>query len=288
MIKRDAATNIVYAIRNFQNADYSEDYKRDIKSVGLNLILILIESQLHTAPLEKIPTSIIEKFLKSYYQENRRSGTYENKRKTLNSIFQFLVTAKELSQNPMLNIERKKMPVKSKYLFSAEELQKVFGFLKIECPDFHLYALICHHVLVKRITTEARNISKGDFDDDFNEITLSVDGQSKKRGIPTELRKILVKKGLGKLRREENIFTGSADPYSRHYFNKQWSKIRKKMLDKGIISHLDYDIDVFFDCAVLEEFKKKKDISHIRQLLGFTTLFKTRYYLETLTELEVA
>ena len=53
--------------------------------------------------------------------------------------------------------------------------------------------------------------------------------------------------------------------FNRHYFNKKWLKIKQSLLENAIISHSEYDIDVFFD-------------------MGFTTPFKTVYYLESIID----
>ena len=169
-------------------------------------------------------------------------------------------------------------------MFTDQELSAVFNYLKSNFSDFYVFANINYYVLYKKITTLSREIKKGDFSDEFSTLKIMCDGKEITLTVDQELRTILLEQGIDKLKNDLNIFSKNIESFNRHYFNKKWLKIKNELFKNAIISHLDYDIDVFFDSAVHRYYEKNKDIKRIQSLLGFTTPFKTVYYLESIID----
>lgn len=285
MKKSDAAQSIALSINHYLDGEFSDDYKRDIKNVGTSFIFYLVTKNLHTIALKDLEIEIIEGFLNSYYDESTNNkGTYENKRKTLRSIFKYCVDQKIIPINPFDHIEIKQIERTRKNLFTDQELSSVFNHLKSNFSDFYVFASINYHVLYKKITTLSREIKKGDFSTDLSTLQLMSDGKEITLTVDQELRTILLEQRIDKLNNDLNIFSKNKESFNRHYFNKKWLKIKQSLLENVIISHSEYDIDVFFDTAVHRYYKKHKDIKRIQSKLGFTTPFKTVYYLESIID----
>jgi len=285
MKKLDAAQSIALSINHFLEGEFSDDYKRDIKNVGTSFIFFLVTKNLHTIALKDLEINIIEDFLNSYFDETKNNkGSYENKRKTLQSIFKHCVHEKIIPINPFNVIEIKTIERTRKNLFTDQELSSVFNHLRNNFPDFYVFASINYYLLYKKITTISREIKKGDFSDDFKTVKIVFDGKEITLPVDQELKTILLEQGIDKLKNDVNIFSKNTESFSRHYFNKKFLKIKSTLLKNGIIKHLNYDIDVFFDSAVHRYYEKHKDIKRLQSKLGFTTPFKTVYYLESIID----
>lgn len=285
MKKLDAVQSIVYSINHFLNSevDYSQDYKRDIHSLGKSFIYYLIEQNLHTCPLKEININTIEDFLKVGAE---KVGTWEHKRKTLKSIFKCCVDQKIIPLNPVDSVEIKSVERKLKNLFTDEELNAVFNYLKSNFPEYYLYACINYYVLYKKISTISREIKRSDFSEDFSELKLISDGKQIIVSVDNELKSVLLEQGVDKLKKEFNIFSKNTESFNRFYFTKKWGKIKKQLFDKSIINNLNYETEVFYDSAVSRYYQAHKDVKKLQQKLGFSTLFKTVYYLETIIDFE--
>jgi hypothetical protein len=285
MKKLDAAQSIALSINHYLEGEFSDDYKRDIKNVGTSFIFFLVTKNLHTLALKDLEINIIEGFLNSYFDESTNNkGTYENKRKTLRSIFKHCVDQKIIPINPFDHIEIKQIERTRKNLFTDQELSAVFKHLRTNFPDFYVFASINYYLIYKKITTISREIKKGDFSDDFSTVKIVCDGKEISLPVDQALKSILLEQGVDKLKNELNIFSKNIVSFNRHYFNKKWLKIKNELFKNAIISHLNYDIDVFIDCAVFRYYEKNKDIKRIQKLLGFTTPSKTIHYLESIID----
>jgi len=285
MKKLDTAQSIALSINYFLEGEFSDDYKRDIKNVGTSFIFFLVTKNLHTISLKDLKINIIEGFLNSYFDESRNNkGTYENKRKTLRSIFKHCVDQKIIPINPFDHIEIKTTERTRKNLFTDQELSAVFSYLKSNFPEFYVFASINYYLQYKKITTLSREIKKGDFSDDFSTLKIMYDGKEISLPVDQALKSILLEQGIDKLKNELNIFSKNTTSYNRHYFNKKWLKIKNELFENAIISHVEYDIDVFFDKSVHRYYEKHKDIKRLQSKLGFTTPFKTVYYLESIID----
>ncbi len=285
MNKLDAAQSIALSINHFLEGEFSDDYKRDIKNVGTSFIFFLVTKNLHTIALKDLEINFIEGFLNSFFDESTNNkGTYENKRKTLRSIFKHCVDQNIIPINPFDHIEIKQIERTRKNLFTDQELSSVFNHLRTNFPDFYVFASINYYLLYKKITTISREIKKGDFSDDFSTIKIVCDGKEITLSVDQELKTILLEQGIDKLKNDLNIFSKNIESFNRHYFNKKWLKIKNELFKNALIKNLNYDIDVFFDSAVHRYYEKHKDIKRLQSKLGFTTPFKTVYYLESIID----
>jgi len=285
MKKSDAAQSIALSINHYLDGEFSDDYKRDIKNVGTSFIFFLVTKNLHTIALKDLEVNIIEGFLNSFYDESTNNkGTYENKRKTLRSIFKHCVDQKIIPINPFDHIEIKQIERTRKNLFTDQELSRVFNHLRNNFPDFYVFASINYYLLYKKITTISREIKKGDFYDDFTTVKIVCDGKEITLSVDQELKTILLEQGIDKLKNDLNIFSKNTESFSRHYFNKKFLKVKSTLLKNGIIKHLNYDIDVFIDCAVFRYYEKNTDVKKLQKLLGFGTPGNLIYYLESIID----
>lgn len=284
MKKLDAAQSIALSINHFLEGEFSDDYKRDIKNVGTSFIFFLVTKNLHTIALKDLEINIIEDFLNSYFKESKNNGTYENKRRTMRSLFKQCVDQKIIPINPFDHIEIKTTERTRKNLFTDQELSSVFKYLRTNFPDFYVFASINYYLLYKKITTISREIKKGDFSDDFKTVKIVCDGKEITLPVDQELKTILLEQGIDKLKNDLNIFSKNTESFNRHYFNKKWLKIKQLLLKNAIISHLNYDIDVFIDCAVFRYYEKNTDVKKLQKLLGFGTPGNLIYYLESIID----
>ncbi|MFC4209546.1 tyrosine-type recombinase/integrase [Pedobacter lithocola] len=265
------------------NSPYSKFYKRDLQKV-CEQFLNFIPKELLTKLVTEIPLEIIEDFLNQFKTSGR---SYMNKRRSLSIFFSELVRKDYLQKNPVNKTSKQKIKAKLHEVYSEEQLREVFKFLKVNHYNLYLCALITYGCLL-RPHQEVRQLKLKHISKDFSEIHLS--GNENKSGkvrtvyIPDYLSKELKQHLFGFDDVETNIFSlASAESFNDDYFKTQWSRAKTQMLKAGLIQE-NQTLYSFRHTAVVNVYRKTKDLHVVQQLLQHSNMIVTLNYLRGLGE----
>jgi len=265
------------------NSPYSKFYKRDLKKV-CEQFLEFIPKYLLDQDINGIPLEVIEKFLNQFKTSGR---SYMNKRRSLSIFFSELVRKNYLQRNPINKTLKQKTKAKLHEVYSEVQLKEVLDFLKKNHYNLYLCALITYGCLL-RPHQEVRQLKLKHINTDFTEIHLS--GSENKSGkirivyIPNYLSEEL-KNHLDNVKDlETNIFSLTTEEcFNEDYFKTQWSRAKTQMLKTGLIQQ-NQTLYSFRHTAVVNLYRKTKDLHIIQQLLQHSNMIVTLNYLRGLGE----
>ncbi|WP_293297793.1 site-specific integrase [Pedobacter sp. UBA4863] len=265
------------------NSPYSKFYKRDLKKVCEQFLAFIPEALL-IRDIKDLPLEVIEKFLNQFKTSGRN---YMNKRRSLSIFFSELVRKDYLGKNPITKTSKQKIKAKLHEVYSEEELNIILGFLKKNNYNLYLCALITYGCLL-RPHQEVRQLKLKHINSDFTQIQLS--GAENKSGkirtvhIPSYLSEELKNHLYGIEDLDTNIFTlTSGDSFNDDYFKTQWSRAKLQMTKLGIIQQ-NQTLYSFRHTAVVNVYRKTKDLHIVQQLLQHSNMMVTLNYLRGLGE----
>lgn len=209
-----------------------------------------------------------------------------NKRRSLSVFYSEIVRREYLNKNPILNTIKQKTKAKLHEVYTEQQLKKVLEFLKTDCYNLYLCALLTYGCLL-RPHQEIRLLRKKHISEDYNQIQLG--GTENKSGrirtvfipqyLQTELQERLNK--VDDL--ETNIFTLTNQSFNDDYFKTQWSRAKTQMVKQKIIED-NQTLYSFRHTAVVNVYRKTKDLHIIQQLLQHSNMIVTLNYLRGLGE----
>jgi len=261
---------------------YSKFYKRDLKTVCEQFLNSLSKDFLEMN-INELPNSAIEAFLNQFKSSGRH---YMNKRRSVSIFFSELLRKDLIGKNPVTNTPKQKAKAKLHEIYKDGQLNNVLGYLKEHHYNLYLCALITYGCLL-RPHQEVRFLTKKHLSEDFNKFNLS--GTENKSGrvrtvfIPEYLKEVLSKRLANIKDLNANIFTLNSEPFNDDYFKTQWSRAKTQMLKKGLITK-NQTLYSFRHTAVVNVYRKSKDISILQQLLGHSNMVVTLKYLRGLGE----
>lgn len=266
-----------------KNSDFSNSYKRDLSRTCEQFLEFLPPSILNSPPTQ-INQGQIEAFLSQFTS----SSTYfMNKRRALNVFFSELLRTKQIQENIVQCTLRKKQKAVLHKIYTKEQLNKILEYLKVNHPNLHLCALLIYGCFL-RPHQEARLLCLKHLNDDLSKITLSGSENKSKRirvvNIPIYVQTILKERIDGLENVDTNIISKSVNPYNVCYLNTQWSRAKKNMLKLGLIEK-DQTLYSFRHTAVVNVYKKTKDLHILQQLLQHSNMIVTLNYLRGLGEI---
>lgn len=89
--------------------------------------------------------------------------------------------------------------------------------------------------------------------------------------VPEFVREELVRRRVGELQPEENIFTRSLEPFNESYFNTMWSRAKTKMSELRLIQPKQ-TLYIFRHAASVNVFTRTQNLKLLQQLLGHSNL----------------
>lgn len=265
------------------NSPYSRFYKRDLKKL-FEQFTEFIPKDLQNGSIKEIPLDIIEKFLNQFKSSGR---TYMNKRRSLSIFFSESIRKGYLLTNPVSKTGKQKIKAKLHEIYSEDQLKRLFPYLKENYYNLYLCALITYGCLL-RPHQEVRHLQKKHISQDYKKIQLSgsenKSGKLRKVYIPNYLEVELKKRLSGIEDLEVNIFTlGNNSSFNDDYFKTQWSRAKTKLIKIGLIQK-NQTLYSFRHTAVVNLYRKTKDLNILQQLLGHSDMIVTLKYLRGLGE----
>jgi len=261
---------------------YSKFYKRDLKTVCEQFLNSLSKEFLEMN-INELPNSAIEAFLNQFKSSGRH---YMNKRRSLSVFFSELARKELIGKNLVAKTSKQKIKAKLHEIYKDDQLKGVLGFLENNYFNLYLCALLTYGCLL-RPHQEVRFLKRKHLNDDLSQIQLS--GSENKSGrirtvfIPTYLQQIL----NGQLSNIDdlvtNIFTKSNEPFNDDYFKTQWSRAKKQMIKSNLIT-ANQTLYSFRHTAVVQIYRRTKDLNILQQLLGHSNMIVTLNYLRGLGE----
>lgn len=265
------------------SSPYSKFYKRDLEKV-CNQFLEYLPTTIVDNDVKSIPQTNIELFLNQF----KSSAThYMNKRRSLSLFFSELLRKEYIEKNPISKTSKQKVKAKLHDVYTEQQLKTVLHYLKENYYNLYLCALITYGCLL-RPHQEIRHLKRRHINEDFTEIHLS--GTENKSGrvrtvfIPKYLQDELKDRLSDTFDPETNIFTLDNDlAFNDDYFKTQWSRAKTQMLKQNMVlkNHTLYS---FRHTAVVNVYRKTKDLHILQQLLQHSNMIVTLNYLRGLGE----
>ena len=257
-------------------------YKRNLIAVH-RMFVDFIPNKILNENGELLTLSLVEKFLNRFQTSERN---YINRRRCLHTLFEELVRKRILISNIVKDTKTAKAKASLHEPYSEKQLKEVLAFLKVHYPNLHLCCLLTYGCLL-RPHHEIRLLKRKHIVRDFSQIQLSGSENKSKRVrtvyvpeyVQKELR-IWLSKSEGQ---EQNIFTFMDEPYSVGYFNLMWGKAKIKMFKLGLLQPKQ-TIYSFRHSAVINVYRKTKDLHVLQQLLQHSNMIVTLNYLRGLGE----
>lgn len=265
-------------------SQYSKLYKRDLLSTYNKFIKFLPPELLKKHPKE-IPFNQIEKFLEQFSSSPRN---YMNKRRSLSVFFSELTRKEIIDKNPISKTARKKSKATLHEIYDKQQLLDVLDYIKNNNYNLYLCALITYGCLL-RPHQEVRGLKIKHFSNNFSEIKLS--GFENKSGrirtvfVPRIVQDELISRLSEVTNAEANIFTLTEGiPFNDDYFKTQWTRVKSRMLKDGLVGK-NHTLYSFRHTAVVNVYRKTKDLHVVQQLLQHSNMIVTLNYLRGLGEL---
>nr|WP_276903122.1 site-specific integrase [Pedobacter kyonggii] len=261
---------------------YSKFYKRDLKKTCEQFLNSLSKDFLEMN-INELPNAAVEAFLNQFKSSGRH---YMNKRRSLSVFFSELARKELIGKNLVAKTSKQKIKAKLHEIYKDDQLKEVLGFLEANYFNLYLCALLTYGCLL-RPHQEVRFLKRKHLNDDFTQIQLS--GSENKSGrirtvfIPSYLREVLNKQLTNVDDFETNIFTKSKEPFNDDYFKTQWSRAKNHMIKSNLIT-ANQTLYSFRHTAVVQIYKRTKDLNILQQLLGHSNMIVTLNYLRGLGE----
>lgn len=263
-------------------ANLCDLYKRNLKGV-YDMFIEFVPSKILNDVGDNLTLSIVEKFLNKFQTSERN---YINRRRCLHTLFNELVRKGILAKNIVKDTKTAKAKASLHEPYSEKQIKEVLSFLKEHYPNLHLCCLLTYGCLL-RPHHEIRLLKRKHIVREFTQIQLSGSENKSKRirtvYVPSYVQAEL-KEWLNYCEDlEANIFTQTRTPYSVGYFNLMWGKAKIKMVKLGILQPRQ-TIYSFRHSAVINVYRKTKDLHVLQQLLQHSNMIVTLNYLRGLGE----
>lgn len=262
-------------------SDISKQHKDSLRYVYNHFMAFLGEDGRETS-IKKLKTAQIEEFLQRY---NSSATSYMNKRRDLSVLFN---TATRLIDENLMTIKKtevRRIKATLHLAYEKEQLQPVLDFLKGNHTNLYRCCLMTYGCLL-RPHEEIRLLTKKHFKNGNTEIHLA--GNENKGGrvrvafVPDYVREEL-EPVLAQLKRDDNIFSLTKEPFNYTYFAKQWSRERKKLLSHGLV-YPKQTLYSFRHTAAINVFRRTKDVYVVQKMMAHSSVVVTLKYLRSLGE----
>jgi integrase len=262
-------------------SDISQQHKDNLRYVYKHFMAFLGENGRETS-IKKLKTAEIDEFLQRY---NSSATHYMNKRRDLGVLFN--AAARLIDENLMTikKTEVRKIKATLHLAYEKEQLQPVLDFLKGNHTNLYRCCLMTYGCLL-RPHEEIRLLTKKHFKNGNTEIHLA--GNENKGGrvrvafVPDYVREE-IEPVLAQLKRDDNIFSLTKEPFNNTYFAKQWSREKKKLLSHGLV-YPKQTLYSFRHTAAINVFRRTKDVYMVQKMMAHSSVVVTLKYLRSLGE----
>jgi len=259
-----------------------EAYKRNLKAIHRMFTSFLNSKELN-GRCDEIGLQLIESFLNGFQTSERN---YINRRRQLGMFFNEMVRKGYAERNIVKHTKPARGKATLHAPYSDEQLKKVLNYLKDHNSNLYLCCILTYGCLL-RPHQEIRLLKLKHIVKGFTEIHLSGTENKSKRirtvYIPGYVQEVLRERLINVTNADTNIFTLNTQPYNETYFNTMWLKIRPKMLKEQVVE-LNQTIYSFRHTAVINVYRKTKDLHILQQLLQHSNMIVTLNYLRGLGE----
>lgn len=255
------------------SSQLSRTYKRDLSAIAEKLLEFLTPREKYR-PETELSAERLNEFMKQF---NTSNGNYMTKRKTLNVLLS-VTTSKTRSKRTTETLHG---------VYTKDQLHGVLNFLQNNYPKLHLMALLCYGCLL-RPHEEARLLQKKNIKDGKILLAGSENKGKKVRvvHIPEYVNKELMPYIKECQEEHSYIFTGTDWLLNNYYFNTQWGRAKKRMLEVGLLQPTQ-TLYSFRHTAAVNVYRKTKDIHLVQKLLGHGSMTVTLKYLRGLGEVNM-
>jgi site-specific recombinase XerC len=264
------------------NSNLCDLYKRNLKAV-CRMFIDFIPSKMLNEKCDMVTLDTVESFLNKFQSSERN---YINRRRLLHTFFNEMVRKGFLVKNVVKETKSARAKASLHEPYPQEQLKLVLNYLKIHYPNLHLCCLLTYGCFL-RPHHEIRLLKMKHIVHDYGQIQLSGSENKSKRirtaYIPQYIQDELRVRLTTLDDPEANIFTLKKIPYNVGYFNVMWGKAKIKMIQEGILSPKQ-TIYSFRHTAVVNVYRKTKDLQILQQLLQHSNMIVTLNYLRGLGE----
>lgn len=271
-------------LKNKLSKKLSAHYKKDLTLIHKQFTEEFLTQSELTGFLTDLHATRIQEFLMRFSS----SGTYYMKKRSDLSI---LLNAAFRSQRirPITNeVETMRTKAVLHLPYTDEQAKNLFKYLSQHNPKLYICCLLTYSSWL-RPHVEIRNLTGGQFKNQATEIHLA--GSENKSG---KVRVVYVpdyaQRGVASLlvdlEPEMNIFSRTLKPFNEDYFKTLWGRMRPTLLSEKLIVDRQ-TIYSFRHTAVIEVYKRTKDIYLLQKLLGHYSIEVTQKYLRGLGEVNI-
>ncbi len=262
-------------------SDIGKQHKSSLRYV-YNHFMAYLGVEGREMPIKKLKTAQIEEFLQRY---NSSATHYMNKRRDLSILFN---TATKLIDENLMTVRKtevRRIKATLHLAYEKEQLQPVLDFLKASHTNLYRCCLMTYGCLL-RPHEEIRLLTKKHFKAGNTEIHLA--GNENKGGrvrvvfVPDYVREEL-DPVLAQLKRDDNIFSLTKEPFNDSYFVRQWSREKKTLLSHGLI-YPRQTLYSFRHTAAINVFRRTKDVHMVQKMMAHSSVVITLKYLRSLGE----
>lgn len=276
---------LAQALAKKMGESLSRTYKRDIVYIHTEFVAFLSTAE-KSGTLEAIDHLRIEEFLNRY---NSSPKYYMNKRTVLAVLFAAAGRILKTKLVAVKETERRRVTSVGNVAYDLEQIQPLLEYLEKNRPTLYICAVLTYSTWL-RPHVEIRSLCKRHFNKDFSTITLQGHENKGKRMrtvyVPYYAQKAIAHI-LEPMDRDEFIFKGkSGAAVNPDYFKTAWTRIRKDLMEKGLIRD-GQTIYSFRHTAAVQMYSKAKDIRLLQHLMGHQSITVTENYLRSLGQVDI-
>lgn len=264
------------------NSNLCDLYKRNLKGVH-RMFIEFVPAKVLNDKCDQLLLSTVKEFLNQFQSSERN---YINRRRCLHTLFNELVRKGFLVKNIVKETKTARAKASLHEPYSEAQLKLVLDYLKVNYPNLHLCCLLTYGCFL-RPHHEIRLLKLKHIVRDYTQIQLSGRENKSKRirtvYVPKYVQDELKSRLADVNDLESNIFTFTRTPYNTGYFNLMWGKAKIKMIREGILQPKQ-TIYSFRHTAVVNVYRKTKDLQILQQLLQHSDMIVTLNYLRGLGE----
>ena len=222
---------------------------------------------------DTIPIEFIDGFLNQY----TNNTSFNTHRRHINVLANYL--NEHGFKMPITKLKRRRQTEKLHKQIS--DISHLLNLMKSFNYNLYLCCLLTYGCLL-RPHREIRLLKWKDFSDDLSTISIAGDRVKSKKNrivpVPKYIREILNKTDL-----ENNIFTGTPEPFNRDYFKTVFSRFKRcfQEIDKHIT------IYSFRHSGAIEIFKRTGSLTKLQRAMGHSSLQVSLTYLRGLEVTEL-
>jgi len=267
------------ALHQKKQSNLSTRYAKDLDMLCKDFLQSLTQKE-RIEGMDELKSSRIQQYLDKFRKSPQR---YMTKWRHMSALIGTVKALYDVNNDPMRKVSKIKTKAILHKVYTTEQLQSVFSYLKQHHENLYLCCLISYGCFL-RPHIEVRNLKGSHFKHNCTEIHLSGDenksGRVRTVYLPDYVKEAIYER-ISKLGKNENLFSGNDEPFNEYYFNTAWTRQFKAMLALGMVEK-NQTIYSFRHTAAVNVYKQTKDLHLLQQLLGHSNMIVTLKYLRGL------